>query len=82
MPSMFNKCMLLLGFALLIHAAYSAAQRKCKYYKESLGNSQSRVYFSFTDRTYLRITEQEATFLPIDVSDGGGGADTTFIIFI
>lgn len=69
-----TKFLLVVGFLSLLHAAYSAAQRKqinqfttlCMHIIEQKIN----VEFVILDRTYLRDTDQERTntFLPLDVS--------------
>lgn len=68
MSEVFNKLLLITGFVLLIHAAYSAAQRKLYMTVQGILIIRMNKNVMFTDRTYLRITEQEDTFLPIDVN--------------
>lgn len=65
----FTKFLLVVGFLSLLHAAYSAAQRK----HALLIYSERKIIndvLSNLDRTYLRDTDQEKTntFLPLDVS--------------
>lgn len=62
--------MLFGGFLSLLHSAYSAAQRMAQlslnfFY---IYNNLKIYFLIFIDRTYLRITEQDFSNLPIDVS--------------
>lgn len=67
-----TKFLLVIGFLSLLHAAYSAAQRK--QIELSL-QKKNKWYLHYNnncpipDRTYLRDTDQEETnsFLPLDV---------------
>lgn len=65
----FTKFLLVVGFLSLLHAAYSAAQRKRINYRR-LSSKKSMMIIHISDRTYLRDTDQEKTntFLPLDVS--------------
>lgn len=67
----FNKILLTIGFISLLHTAYSAAQRKFIFSKYFLCiNCSEQKYRKFiTDRSYLRVTDQEKTnaYLPFDV---------------
>lgn len=65
-----NKFLLLVGFLSLLHAAYSAAQRKSSNNQIELGKSIDAFVSVNLDRSYLRMTDQEntTTFLPLDVS--------------
>lgn len=79
-----TKILLVIGFLSLLHAAYSSAQRKqtgdalIQYHRQnrfsniinSIRKAKINTEFLFTDRTYLRDTDQEKTntFLPLDVS--------------
>ena len=62
------KILFTVGFLSLLHAAYSAAQRNFLAYTVVL-NVSLYTHSLPTDRSYLRLTEQEFTSLPADVSE-------------
>lgn len=70
MSKAFQKLVLGCGLMSLAHAAYSAAQRKfgSSFALKLHFHSFLNLLIKFSDRTYLRITEQEFTTLPLDVS--------------
>jgi hypothetical protein len=71
------KFLLTLAFIALAHSAYSAAQCKFNSTPENFKNIFYYIYF--VDRTYLRISEQEFSSLPIDISFQ---AITSFVVII
>jgi hypothetical protein len=60
------KIILVFGFIALAHSAYSAVQCEKKRVVFSSEIEISIIFISV--RTYLRISEQEFTTLPLDVS--------------
>lgn len=71
MSKAFQKLVLGFGLMSLAHAAYSAAQRMLIYNILIILHVIEKIILlliEFVDRSYLRITEQEFTTLPLDVS--------------
>lgn len=68
MSKAFQKLVLGFGLMALAHAAYSAAQRKPTVTHCPNFHLIFMEILIYSDRTYLRITEQEFTTLPLDVS--------------
>lgn len=64
MPAFFNKLLLLVGFALLTHAAYSAAQRKHLIIQKVPVLAKLNPYQSYSHRPHILEDHRAGSHFP------------------